>query len=153
MRGLRRIEAPIRSLCEARHVAGSAPRALRGPPMSLSPARRARKRRHLLYYLEVYDRGSGELLGRVGDLTQDGMLLLCDDPVEAGQVLDVEVRLPDIPGLVGDAIAGRCTVRWSGADKNPAIFCAGCQCEPLDPKALAELDALLKAAAFEDADL
>jgi hypothetical protein len=114
------------------------------------PARRARKRRHLLYYLEVRDPGTQVLIGHVGDLTQDGMLLLTERPLVDGAMFDVDIAMPDVPGLAGNSIIARCTVRWTGMDKNPDLHTAGCQFEPLGPVAGAELDAGIKAAVVDD---
>lgn len=114
------------------------------------PARRAHKRRHLLYYLPVRDPATQRLIGHVGDLTKEGMLVLSEAPLEEGAVLDVDIAMPDVPGLGGGSIVARCAVRWTGRDRNPDLCTAGCQFEPLGAVARAELDALIRAAGFDD---
>jgi hypothetical protein len=64
--------------------------------------------------LKVFDLESGELLGRVGDLTTGGMRLLCDRPMIPGQTYHFRLAVPaDLLGyptnIVFDAVCGRCT--------------------------------------------
>ncbi len=55
---------------------------------------RARPRRHLFYYLRVYDATSGHLLGRLVDLTSDAVMLLTTQPLPANSAYRLRLELP-----------------------------------------------------------
>ena len=114
--------------------------------------RRRAKRRHLIYYLDVYEATTGRLVGHVGDLTREGLLLLELEQLDLGATLDLEVAMPDVPGLSG-RIRARATVRWLGEDRNPSIACAGCSFEPLSLEDETALDLLVRLVGFEDSDV
>jgi hypothetical protein len=111
---------------------------------------RRQKRRHLIYYLEVFDRKSKRQIGHLADLTQEGILLLTQKELAPGDKLDLDIRLPEVPGLKSESLLVKATVRWTGLDKNPALRCVGCQLAPLDSKDQAVIDLLFKLVGFED---
>jgi hypothetical protein len=51
-------------------------------------------RRELIYYLKIIDRKSGNELGRLGDIHEEGMLVLGRPPLVTGTVYDTLVELP-----------------------------------------------------------
>lgn len=116
------------------------------------PTRRRHKRRHLIYYLDVVDVGTGRVVGHVGDLAPGGLLLIDNEPLEPGRELTVDIRMPEVPGLA-DRIRAHITVRWVGKDRNPSIECAGCSFEPLSVEDRANLDLLVRFVGFDDADV
>lgn len=99
--------------------------------------KRRQKRRHLIYYLEIFERKIGRALGHLADLTSEGLLLLTEEDggLAPGQALDLDIRLPEVPGLQSEKLYVKAVVRWTGLDKNPALHCAGCQFAPLGPQA------------------
>jgi hypothetical protein len=78
------------------------------------------KRRQLIFHLQVLNRDSGESLGRVVDITEDGMMLMLPAPVEVGHVYPCRMLLPDGQTLDFDA-----TNRWVKRGVNPDYFDAG----------------------------
>jgi len=114
------------------------------------PEQRHQKRRHLIYYLEVFDRETKQQVGHLADLTLEGLLLLTQKKLDPGDKLDLDIRLPQVPGLETDTLVVKATVRWSGLDKNPALCCVGCELEPLDAKDEAVIDLLFRLVGFED---
>ena len=50
-------------------------------------------RRHLIYYLRVYDRASGQQLGHLVDLTTEGVMLVSEEKLEKG-VHSLRMDLP-----------------------------------------------------------
>lgn len=81
--------------------------------------------RHLLnVYLEVLDASNGERLGRVVDLTIDGLRLVSCHPVAKDRVYQLVIDT-DIGGTSREPIQieGRCT--WAGRDINPDLHASG----------------------------
>ena len=111
---------------------------------------RRQKRRHLIYNLEVVDRSSNTTIGFLDDLTQEGLMLISELDLWRGQVLDLEIKLPDVRGLNTEQCFVKAAVRWSRLDRNPRLRCVGLQFEPLDMKTAAVIALTIKLAAFAD---
>ena len=75
------------------------------------------KRWQLVNYLRVFDAVSGELLGHLMDLTEEGIMLLCNQTLPCGQKFQLRMeRLSD-----GEFSNIRLTAKslWSKPDKDP----------------------------------
>lgn len=92
------------------------------------------KRRHLYFYLSLHDRDTDEPIGRLGDVNEQGLLLLTDNAVHAGDVLHLSLDLGGaVEELEGARVEAEAVVRWSGFDMTPASHCAGLEfVEPSD---------------------
>lgn len=87
---------------------------------------RTLKRRHLIYYLRVFERSSGEPVGHLVDVTTRGMMLISEDPLPTETEFDLYMDLP--PGLFESetwAVSARSI--WSRPDINPAFWDTGLQ--------------------------
>jgi hypothetical protein len=56
--------------------------------------KRKLKRRHLIYYLRVYDMKSKNSLGFMADIHSKGIMLISDEPIETNKVFDLRMELP-----------------------------------------------------------
>ena len=65
---------------------------------------RAKKRRHLFYYLKVLDSPTRRLIGHLVDLSPAGMLLLVHDPLAIGADYRLRLQLPEACGDRHDLI-------------------------------------------------
>jgi hypothetical protein len=52
------------------------------------------KRRQLLFYPEVLDANTSKPLGRLGDITAEGAMLMTEQPIEKGEIVCMRVVLP-----------------------------------------------------------
>jgi len=89
---------------------------------------RAKKRRHLFYYLKVFDSLTGRLIGHLVDLSPGGMLLLVHDPLAIGEDYRLRLQLPEACGdrhdLVVEARSISCR-REDSADRWGVSFRLG----------------------------
>ncbi len=93
--------------------------------------KRQEKRRRLYSYLEVFDGVSSRLVGRVADLTRQGDLLLCSEPVPVREEVRLRIRFPrPIGGREEVTLPAVC--RWCRRDSRPDTFVAGFQFQGLD---------------------
>lgn len=110
------------------------------------------KRRNLYFYLSLYDRDTGVLIGRMGDVNEQGLLLLTETPVRVGDVLRLSLDLGTVEEFEGARVDLDAVVRWSGFDMTPASHRAGL--EFVDPSD--ELDSivawLIEEIGFKDLD-
>jgi len=87
---------------------------------------RSLKRRHLIYYLRVFDRSSGKLLGHLVDVTTQGMMLISEAPLPDEAEFQLRMDLP--PGLFAmDTWEVTARSIWSRPDINPAFWDTGFQ--------------------------
>jgi hypothetical protein len=85
--------------------------------------KRELKRRHIIYYLRVFDRNSGILIGHVIDITTMGMLVISENPIRVDTEFKFRMDLPTDTGtsfLDFDAVA-----IWCHQDVNPDFFDTG----------------------------
>ncbi|MDM8523551.1 PilZ domain-containing protein [Desulfococcaceae bacterium HSG8] len=59
------------------------------------PEKRKQKRRHLIYYLNVFDRNTDQRIGQLVNITTDGVMLTSEDPIEADTVFEFKMILPE----------------------------------------------------------
>ena len=87
--------------------------------------KRSAQRRDTIYYLLVSDAGSGSSLGRVVDLSSNGLLLVSDRRLSMNQATASYVHLP--PGAALEpGFPCTLTPRWRRPDRNPAFSLFGC---------------------------
>lgn len=85
---------------------------------------RTLKRRHLIYYLEVFDEDSGEILGHLVDITTRGIKLVSKKAVATDREYHMRMNLPE--GYFKEKVIhfqGRAL--WSGNDVNPDFYDTG----------------------------
>jgi len=89
-----------------------------------SDDRRTIKRRHLIYYLRVWDLKTEQLLGHIVDINTGGFMLISEKQIEPDQTFELEIRwnTPDKEEL---RIQFQAISRWSTNDVNPAFFDSG----------------------------
>lgn len=83
-------------------------------------------RRHLIYYLKVENRVTGEIIGRVVDITPNGLLLIGKDKFDDKSEIPVRVELGD---ELFEKMHGHLELdiqcRWSKQDVNPNYYVNG----------------------------
>lgn len=86
--------------------------------------KRRLKRRQLLYYLQVFIRGTDTQVGNVADITHEGMMVFSRKALEKKEVFPLTVLLPekiqDREALQVDA-----EVKWTRPDVQPGTVAMG----------------------------
>jgi len=100
----------------------------------LTEETRTLKRRHLVYYLEVYDTKTHLLLGHLVDITTSGLKLVSRYPIPTNRTYTLEMLLPD--GYFSQKkISFQASSLWSSNDINPDFYDTGFAAPDLDLKA------------------
>ncbi|PID81845.1 hypothetical protein CSB20_00915 [bacterium DOLZORAL124_64_63] len=85
---------------------------------------RNRPRKNTPHTVRVVDAGNNKSLGRVVDITADGMMLVGKKSLAVGQRLALRIILPQlVDGKMEITIQSE--VVWSQQDNNPSFFKAG----------------------------
>lgn len=93
--------------------------------------RRTLHRRHLIYYLKVFERDTDELLGHLVDITEEGLMLVSENCAEEGRLVKMKMLLPrEIEGK--EQIEFDARSMWCRKDVNPSLFGVGFKFEYVD---------------------
>jgi hypothetical protein len=111
--------------------------------------RRAVKRRHLIYYLRVWQVDENTPIGHVVDINTDGMMLISDKPVNTGEEMHLELRLPDGEGEL-KPLGFKAICRWSDNDINSAFYDSGFEFIDKSEQAVETLQKLIEDYGFND---
>ena len=104
--------------------------------------KRSLKRRHLIYYLRIYDGISSRVVGHIVDITNRGLMLISDEPIAVQEEYRLRMKLPGM-STVQEELIFEAVCRWCREDENPAFFVAGFQIHHLLPEEAAFIQALI----------
>ncbi len=111
--------------------------------------KRAAKRRNSIYYLEVFDLERGGLLGRLVDITTDGMMLISEQPLAPHRTYQCRMVLPtEILGRSNILFDATCM--WNRRALNEEYFEAGFRSLIADPGDIDAIEMLIQHFAFKD---
>jgi c-di-GMP-binding flagellar brake protein YcgR len=88
---------------------------------------------YLVYYLRVFDGMSRNILGHLVDISEKGLMLICENPVEVHGDYRLRMRLPN-QMKDRDEIIFSATSRWCKKDSNPDFYLVGFEMHDLAPK-------------------
>ncbi len=111
--------------------------------------KRKLKRRHPIYYLKVFDHGTGEHIGHLVDITPEGLLLVSPNPRTIQEVIDMRVELPTVIGGKEELIVKGCCV-WCRRDVNPDLYGAGYHFEEIQSDDARIIERLIARFGFND---
>jgi hypothetical protein len=107
------------------------------------------KRRHLIYYLEVFNQETGKLMGHLVDMTVNGIMLISKEPIPPGQTFSLRMIMPE------DSCAERevyftATSTHSAQDVNPDFYATGFTTPDLDKRNRQLFTDLINQVGFND---
>ena len=115
----------------------------------MTHAGRKLKRRHLIFYLRVFDIRTGELVGQIVNITVEGMMLVRERPIELGQTMQLRMALPsEIDGTY--EVRFNAKSLWCRKDVNPDFYVAGFHFENITPRDQDVIESLVQALGFQD---
>lgn len=85
---------------------------------------RIMKRRHLVYYLEVFDNDTGDLVGNLVDITTRGCKVVSKEVIPRDLVLNLRLVLPD-DFYANKELVFEAKSVWSANDVNPDFYDTG----------------------------
>ncbi len=88
-------------------------------------------RRHLVFYLRIFDGMSSRVMGHLMDISPKGLMLLSDEPVPVNEEYRLRMRLPT-EVVDRDEIIFGAVSRWCRQDDNPDFYVTGFQIQDMD---------------------
>jgi len=111
--------------------------------------KRKETRKHLIYYLKVFDADKNELIGNLVDITVNGMMLISEEPIELTKVFNLKIILPrKIQGKEEFLVEAKSM--WSKNDINPVLYDSGLQFSKLNNQEKDIVEDLLLHVSFDD---
>ncbi len=111
--------------------------------------KRKLQRRHLIYYLRVFDRNMVNLIGHLVDITPEGVMVISENPIEIGKTFQMRMILPkEFFGkeqITFDAVS-----RWTDKDINPNFYDTGFQLENISKENIEIITQLIEDFGFND---
>jgi len=105
--------------------------------------RRKVKRRNSVYYLEVFEEETKNLVGRLINITTDGMMLESEEPIEVKRGYRLSMELPNSlvrkPKIIFDAKSV-----WCRKEGDFETYKAGFQLQNLDTKVEKQVNRLME---------
>ena len=87
---------------------------------------RHRPRKNTPHVVKAYDADKGGYVGRVVDITADGLMMVTKNPFTVGTVVTLRIMLPVMAKNKTDIVV-ETRVVWCETDKNPAFYRVGAQ--------------------------
>ncbi|MCG2712014.1 MAG: PilZ domain-containing protein [Candidatus Omnitrophica bacterium] len=107
------------------------------------------KRRHLIYYLRVYDCNAGVLIGHLADITTDGIMLVSEAPLKTDADFNFKMTLPAELRGSRDITFNASSV-WCQKDVNPDFYATGFKISNIENKDLELIESLIDSFGFRD---
>jgi hypothetical protein len=111
--------------------------------------RRRTKRRYLLYYGRIYDETARKLLGYLVDITENGLMLLSDEPFPVGETGRFKLEVTDDIGE-HPFINFKAKSIWCEPDLDPSHFDTGFEIEEIKPSDKELISAIVSKYGFRD---
>ena len=107
------------------------------------------KRRHLIYYLEVFDQATGKLLGHLVDLTVKGMKLISMEEIASGHTFELRMIMPE-EYCPEKEVRFTASSTWCSQDVNPDFYATGFNAPDLDQETRRLFMILINQVGFND---
>lgn len=107
------------------------------------------KRRHLVYYLEVYNAETDDLLGNLVDITTRGCKIVSRNPISRNKTLMLKLVLPEGFFHENELVFEARSV-WSANDINPDFFDTGFEVPHLSLESRKVIRRLIERVGFND---
>ncbi|MFP4208076.1 MAG: PilZ domain-containing protein [Wenzhouxiangella sp.] len=85
---------------------------------------RRHPRHRPVIYLKVFDATDGRLVGHLVDISEQGMMLVTEEPIEKGRQLTLAFTPPEEVGAV-EPVQFEVEVRWCRPEANPDLHDLG----------------------------
>ncbi len=106
-------------------------------------------RRHLIYYLRVFDQKQDKLVGHLVDISKIGFMLMSETPLKTDKNYHFNLELPtEVRGV--NQISFTAKSVWGKKDINPDYYNTGFQLQTMAPDHLDIIRSLIVRFRFHD---
>jgi Tfp pilus assembly protein PilZ len=106
---------------------------------------RKEPRKKLMAFTPVYNFANKSLLGYISNITLEGMMVVTEHPVEAGQEITLDIELPsDLPIETDPQFLIQARIAWCKPDDDLKSYTIGFQFINTTPKQIEVIEAILE---------
>ena len=115
-----------------------------------TPAEKRRiERRHLIYYLRVWDTAEDKLLGHLADVSTEGFMIVGETSVEVENEYALKMLLPSVSGD-SEPLKFKARSCWSSNDVNRQFYDTGFQFTEISEQTVERIIDLIKEYGMSD---
>ena len=107
------------------------------------------KRRHLIYYLRVYDAVKDILIGHIADISTNGIMVMSEQPIPTDQDFVLKMIMPKALEGTKELVFKARSI-WSQKDVNPDFYANGFQIHDVNMKDIDLIEYLIDEFGFRD---
>ena len=96
--------------------------------------RRKLPRKYLIVYSRVFDQTLGKLLGYLSDLSEEGAMIIAEEPLEVNDILPLRFDLPDPKIFHSHNLNVSARVAHCNVDISPAFYDIGLEFLEMNPE-------------------
>lgn len=111
--------------------------------------KRRQKRRHLIYYLGVHEHETGRYIGKMVDITTEGLMIISETPFPVDTEVRLEMKLPEKQGQ-REVVLFTARSTYCKPDINPKYYNIGFQFLDISRKDIDTIEQLVFNYAFLD---
>lgn len=87
--------------------------------------RRKQERKNLVAYTQVYDLYGGVLIGYLGDLSLQGVMVITEKPLPPQFEITLGIEIPELPDITAVRMSLAARVAWCEPDLSPQFYTVG----------------------------
>ncbi len=111
--------------------------------------RRKYPRKDLLLFANVFNSESGRIIGTLLNITFEGAMILSENQVDKGKVMELHIKLPE-DFVQKNELVFSANSRWCAPDINPEFFDVGYQFANVSEEDSRIIQAIIDKYAFKD---
>jgi hypothetical protein len=111
--------------------------------------RRKHPRKDLLLFASVYDSSSGRVIGTLLYITLEGAMVLSQNKIDSGEVMELHIKLPE-NFVQKHELIFTANSRWCAPDINPEFFDVGYQFANVSDEDSRIIQAIIEKYGFKD---
>ena len=108
------------------------------------------RRRHLIFYMRVFNYQTQQILGYVADISWDGLMLVSEEPIALQQTYQLAMRLPSSLSDTPEDWVIEATSKWSRNDVNPMFYDTGFHIAKADKAHIMQVESLIRTYGFNE---
>jgi hypothetical protein len=112
--------------------------------------KRASKRRHIVYYLKIYNIATKQLIGFLCDISPGGLLITSESRLRLHTDYKIGMKLPDNFSPKLKVLPLNIRVLWMKKDKNPKYMIFGCRLLDVTTPLVTIINQLIAVYGFND---
>ncbi len=111
--------------------------------------KRAIERRHLVFYLRVFDELSSKIIGHLADISAGGIMLVSEKAIKVDKDFRLRIKLPKEVVGRGEIVIDA-TSCWARPDSNPDFFVTGFKITALEADLEKQIQILVRDFSMEE---